>query len=124
MTTSFLSPQILGLVAALATALFVFELLRRGFLREKFAALWLIVSLGLLVLAVFPRLLIWASDALGLEAPSNLLFFLAAVILLLVSMQLSYEVSRLEARTQRLAEDLAILRADLESDHDERRRDS
>lgn len=123
MTTSFLSPQILGLVAALATALFVFELLRRGFLREKFAALWLIVSLGLLVLAVFPRLLIWASDSLGLEAPSNLLFFLAAVILLLVSMQLSYEVSRLEARTQRLAEDLAILRADLESDHDERRRD-
>lgn len=113
---SVLNPQFLGIAAALATTIFVLELLRRGVLREKFAALWLLVSLGLLILAIFPNLLTWSADLVGVEVPSNLLFFLAAVLLLLVSVQLSFEVSRLESKTQRLAEDLAILRAEFENE--------
>lgn len=111
--TSFLNPQLLGILAAVATLGFVIELLRRGVLREKFAALWLVVSVGLVVIALFPGLLAWVSGLLGVEIASNLLFFAAAVLLLLVSVQLSYEVSRLESRTRRLAEDLALLRAEL-----------
>jgi hypothetical protein len=104
---------VLGIVAALATTGFVLELLRRGILREKFAGLWLVVSLMLLVLAVFPALLAWGASLVGIAVPANLLFFLAAVLLLLVSVQLSYEVSRLEGRTRRLAEELALLRDDV-----------
>jgi hypothetical protein len=111
--TTILNPQLLGIIAALATCGFVVELLRRGVLREKFAALWLVVSVGLVVLAVFPGLLAWVSQLLGVEVASNLLFFAAAVLLLLVSVQLSYEVSRLESRTRRLAEDVALLRLEL-----------
>ena len=49
----------------------------------------------------------------GFEVPSNLLFFASILFLLLVAVQLSYEVSRLEARTRRLAEDLALLAAEV-----------
>jgi hypothetical protein len=108
MTTS--HPSFLGLTAAILTTLFVVELLRRGYLREKFAALWLAVSAGVLVMAAFPRIVGWAADLLGVQVPANLLFFLTAVLLLLVSVQLSYEVSRQEARTRRLAEEIALLR--------------
>jgi hypothetical protein len=104
-----------GLCAALVMALFVSELMRRGILREKFAALWLLVSGLLFVGAGFPRLLDSAASALGFALPSNLLFFASIVFLLLVSVQLSYEVSKLEARTRRLAEDLALLRAETTS---------
>lgn len=107
MTTD--SPSLLGLVAAIVTTVFVVELLRRGILREKFAALWLVVSVGVLLMAVFPRIVGWAALKLGVQVPANLLFFLTAVLLLLVSVQLSYEVSRLEARTRRLAEEVALL---------------
>jgi hypothetical protein len=103
-------PSLLGLAAALVTTLFVGELLRRGILREKFAALWLVVSVGVLVMAAFPRIVTWMAESLGVQVPANLLFFLTAVLLLLVSVQLSYEVSRLEARTRRLAEEVALLR--------------
>jgi hypothetical protein len=106
-------PSLLGLGAAVLTALFVVELLRRGILREKFAALWLIVSVGVLVMAAFPRVVQWMADAVGVQVPANLLFFLTAVLLLLVSVQLSYEVSRLEARTRRLAEEVALLREEV-----------
>jgi hypothetical protein len=108
MTTS--HPSLLGLGAALLTTIFVVELLRRGILREKFAALWLVVSAGVLTMAAFPRLVSWLAEAVGVQVPANLLFFLTAILLLLVSVQLSYEVSRLEARTRRLAEEVALLR--------------
>ena len=106
-----MSTNWLGLAAAAVLLVFVLELLRRGILRERFAALWLAVGAALAIVAVFPGILRSAADALGFELPSNLLFFGAIVFLLLVSVQLSYEVSRLDARTRRLAEDLALLTA-------------
>jgi hypothetical protein len=106
-----MSTNWLGLAAAAVLLVFVLELLRRGILRERFAALWLVVGAALAIVAVFPGILRSATDALGFELPSNLLFFGAIVLLLLVSVQLSYEVSRLDARTRRLAEDLALLTA-------------
>lgn len=106
-------PSVLGLAAAILTTVFVVELLRRGILREKFAVLWLVVSAAVIVMAIFPRVVAWLADALGVQVPANLLFFLTIVLLLLVSVQLSYEVSRLEARTRRLAEEIALLHEDV-----------
>lgn len=103
------APNWLGLVAAVVTVVVVAELLRRGILRERFAALWLAVGALLVLLAIFPQALRSTADALGFEVPSNLLFFGSILFLLLVAVQLSFEVSRLEARTRRLAEEVALL---------------
>lgn len=104
-----MTTYVLGVLAALLTVGFILELLRRGILREKFAALWLFVSAVVLVFAVFPQLLVGISRLMGVQVPSNLLFLMAAVLLLLVSVQLSYEISRAEGRTRRLAEEVALL---------------
>jgi hypothetical protein len=101
----------IGLASALGLLVMVLELLRRGILRERFAVLWLAVSAALVVAAAIPGLVREAASALGFEVPSNLLFFIAILFLLLVCVQLTYEVSRLEARTRRLVEDLALLAA-------------
>lgn len=108
-----MDPYWLGILGAAATVLFVFEMLRRGILRERFAALWLIVSVVLLAVALFPRLLGMAADVFGVAVAANFLFFVSVIFLLLVAVQLSYEVSRLEGRSRRLAEDLALLRCEL-----------
>ena len=109
-----MSSYVLGIVAALGVSLFVIEVLRRGFLREKFAVLWLLVSAGLVIIAVFPGVLRWAANLVGVQVPSNLLFMMSALLLLVVSVQLSNEVSRVEARTRRLAEEIALLKRSLE----------
>lgn len=100
---------ILAIVASLATFVFVFLLLRRGVLQEKYAALWLLVSGTALILALIPDALRVISQVLGIETPSNLLFFVTVVLLVLVSVQLSYELSRHEMRIRRLAEEIALL---------------
>lgn len=116
-----MSPNWLGLASALILTVLVAELLRRGILRERFAVLWLAVCGVLLVLALFPRLLSAGADALGFAVPSNLLFFVAILFLLLVTLQLTHEVSRLEARTRRLAEDVALLGDEVRTRLDEPR---
>ena len=105
-----MAPNILAAIAALITFVFVIDLLRRGVLREKYAVLWLFLSGAALLLAIFPAVLIWLTGVLGVAEPVNLLFFVTIVLLVLVSIQLSYELSRHEARIRRLAEEVALLK--------------
>lgn len=104
-----MAPNILAAIAAIITLVFIIDLLRRGVLQEKYAVLWLFLSGAALILAVFPSTLVWLSSLLGVYEPVNLLFFLTIVLLILVSVQLSYELSRHEARIRRLAEEVALL---------------
>lgn len=106
---------VLGLVGSLGTLIFLFEMLRRQHLREKYAVLWGTVALASLVIAIFPGILTRLADAAGVEVASNLLFFLASMLLLLTSIQHSVELGRLEERTRTLAEETALLRLELAS---------
>ena len=87
----------------------ILTLLRSRRLREKYAALWIVVGLAIVLLATVPGLLSFLSNLLGFEVPSNLLFVLAIFLLLGVSLHLSLEISRLEDETRVLAENVAIL---------------
>ena len=108
-----MTAQVLGAIAAIITFLFVFSLLRRGVLREKYAVLWLFLSGAALFFSIFPGALNWISHTLGVAQPVNLLFFVTVVLLILVAVQLSYELSRHEARIRRLAEEIALLDREL-----------
>jgi len=92
----------------------IVEMLRRRQLREKYAALWLLVGIGILPLAFYPRLLDNLAAAAGVASGASLVLFLAVVFLLFVCMHLSWEVSRLEDETRVLAEEIALLRSERE----------
>src|SRR3546814_6177670 len=57
---------------------------------------------------------------LGVIVPSNLLFALAIALLIGVSLHLSWELSRAEEEIRRVAEEVAIMRADLDELRSER----
>jgi hypothetical protein len=104
--------------AALAMGLLVLavvvELLRRRHLREKYAATWIVVCCVTVVLAISPPVLTGLTRALGFVVPANLLFYLASLVLTVITMHLSLEIGRLEDKTQRLAEEVALARLDLD----------
>jgi hypothetical protein len=106
-------PPVVPVLGATAILLLTLELLRRRHLREKYALLWLLVSVGSLLLALFPELLDWLARVSGFGLPVNLLFFGSFLVLLAVSMQLSLEVGRREAETERLAEEIALIRLEM-----------
>lgn len=108
--------QIVLVLAALGTILFVLRLVRRRELRGKYSLLWLATGAAFLVLAVVPGLLDWLAGRLGVGYAPAILFALAIVFFLLVLVHLSWELTRLEDRTRGLAEDLALLRGELDDE--------
>jgi hypothetical protein len=106
---------VVGIIGSLVVLGLIVELLRRRQLSEKYAVLWLVIGLIILVLTFIGRdNLKILSDTLGFSVAANLLFLLAILFLLGVTLHLSWEVSRSEDETRKLAEDLAILRLEME----------
>lgn len=104
----------LGIIGSAVVLIALFELLRRQRLREKYAVIWFFVAVGVLAIAIFPDLLSGLADLVGVELPVNLLFFLASLFLLVLTLQHSYELGRLEEKTRTLAEEVGLLRLELD----------
>lgn len=94
-------------------------LLRTRRIREKYAAIWLLLTLAVVILGVFPQLAYWLSALLGVQTPSNLVFSIALLVLVAICVQLSTEVSRLEETTRTLAEEIGLIRSDIEQQADD-----
>src|SRR6476619_1935795 len=87
--------QIVAIVVTAGLLVFVFELIRRRKLMERYSLLWLLAALVLLVLAIFDGLLADFSSALGIATPSNALFAAAIGFLVLLVLHFSTTISRL-----------------------------
>ena len=98
------------IVFAIITIFVVIELLRRSVLREKYAVFWALIAITFFVFAIFPGAPSRFSQLLGFETTSNFILALVIGMLMLVVMQLSLEVGKLEDKIQTLAEESALLR--------------
>lgn len=101
--------QLLAIVASGILLLIVLELVRRRRLMERYALLWLLSGIVLLVLATFRGLLEDAARVIGVEYPPSALFFIAFAFVLLLLLHFSVAVSRLADQSKVIAQRLAIL---------------
>ncbi len=104
-----LARYLLGIIGALLILVVAVELLRRGKLRERHTFWWLIAGTLSLIIAIFPSILDGLAGLLGVDVPVNLLFFVGILVLFLVCIQQSTELTRFEERTRTLAERVALL---------------
>ncbi len=121
-----LASYIFGIAAALLTLTVVIEMLRRRRLRERHAVWWLVAGVLALLIGIFPPVLEWAAGLVGVEVPTNLVFFVSVLILFLVCIQHSAELTDLEDKTRVLAEHCALqeLRIEALESHTRRENDS
>lgn len=101
----------LGVAGGVVVVAVVIEMVRRRYLRGRYAVVWVVLGSWAAVLALFPALLEWAARVTGVTVPLNLLLFLGSIAMLIMLVQLSSEAGRLRERTRVLAEEVALLRA-------------
>lgn len=100
--------QIFAILASTLATLLALLMLRRRSFRERHAAWWVFAGVSGVVLSIFPGLVDSAARLLRIADPVNLVFFGSTLILFLVGVQLSSEITSLEARVRRLAEESAL----------------
>ncbi|WP_294627262.1 DUF2304 domain-containing protein [uncultured Rothia sp.] len=106
-----MSASVFFLILAILVCTFVVIQVRNQRMKERYAALWLIIGAIIIVLGAFPTLLNGVADFVGVALPVNLLFLLSILLLMGVSIHLTLELSRLSEKTRILAEEVAILKA-------------
>ncbi|MBO3101386.1 DUF2304 domain-containing protein [Cellulomonas fengjieae] len=103
-----------ALAISAVMVLLLLWLLRSRRLKEKYAGLWVVLAMAVVVLGVFPELAGWIAPLTGVRTPINLVFMLGFVAVLAVCIQLSAELSRAEEGSRTLAEEIALLSLRLE----------
>jgi hypothetical protein len=106
--------QGLAIALTFGLLLLVFELVRRKRLSERYAILWLLAAITLLVLAVWKGLLTSLSGDVGISYPPSLLFTVAIGLIAMILLNFSLAVSRLSDQNKVLAQRLGLLQQRIE----------
>ena len=102
-----LALRIILIVASVIVTLYALRKIRKAQLNIDDAFYWIVVSVILLVMSIFPGVPTYLSTLIGIESPANLVFlvmiFLAFVKLFDLSIELSIQKYRLNKLIQKIA---------------------
>jgi hypothetical protein len=102
-------------IACVILLLIVFELIRSRRLRERYALLWLLTGVVLLVLSAWRAGLNTIAQWVGVQTyPPAILFAVASLFILVVLLHYSTVISKLSDQNSLLAQRIALLEEKLE----------
>jgi hypothetical protein len=106
--------SIAAAIASLLLILIVLELIRGRRLKERYALLWLVTGIVLLVLSAWRGGLNTIAGWLGVETyPPAILFAVATLFIIIVLLHYSTVLSQLDDQSTVLAQRLALLETEL-----------
>ena len=103
-------PNLFGIVGSILLLLFILEMVRRKYLREKYSLIWIATGTTFSLLAIRADLLKKISYWLGFTIPSNALFFFGILFLLFIVLGLSVITSRLAEKNKILTQEVVLLK--------------
>lgn len=96
------------IMASIITAIFVISKIRKSQFKIGDTLYWLFFCLFLLVMSIFPKTVLWVSNLIGFEAPSNFIFVAIIFLLLVKIFLLDARVSKNEDKLTKLSQKYAI----------------
>lgn len=106
--------QAFAIIASLLLMGTTIELIRRRQLEEKYAISWLLTCTFFIICSINLDIIRFFSKLTGVIAPPNFLFLLAFFFLTIVTLSLTVIVSNESQRSRRLAQELSILKFNIE----------
>ncbi len=107
--------QVLSLAVLLVFGGWVVWLVRTQRLQLRESLIWLLTTSAAIVVTAFPDVLAWAAHAVGVQVPANALFGAGLLYLGVNVLGVTISVSTNTTRVRRLAQECALLRAEVEA---------
>ena len=104
------------IIVSFLVVVFVLRKIRKTQLDIDDAIYWIIASVLLLVLSIFPQLAIWASDLLGIESAANFVFLFMIFVVLVKLFNMAIDLSVQKQRLNRLIQRLALTDKEVEEE--------
>lgn len=100
--------RIILILSSVLTAFWILRKIRKSQVKIEDAVFWLLFSVGLIVMSVFPQLVNWAAELIGVASPVNFVFLAIIFVLLVKLFLLSIKVSQQEYKLHAFAQTYAI----------------
>ncbi len=105
----------IALIVVCVTACgYVLRKIRRAQMEIDDAIYWIVVSIVLVIISIFPQIPDFFSDLLGIQSPSNFVFLSVIFVVILKLFSLSLEVSALKQKLKSTIQNVAIREKELE----------
>ena len=95
-------------LASVFTFWYVARKLRKSQVQIMDTVFWLVLSFGVIVLAIFPQIAINLAELLGVQSPANFVYLIMIFVVLIRCFLLSIRVSFLEDKVRKLVQEIGI----------------
>lgn len=106
--------RIFLIIIAIAFLVEVFRLVSAGKLQLKYSLLWMLLSVVLIICAIFPGVVYFFSDLLGFQVASNFVYLVSIIGLLGICLSLTVIVSWQARDIRKLIQEVTLMQDDIE----------
>ena len=105
-----LTLQILFIIFTVLFFIILVKNVKKGKLRTDYALAWILCSIALIILSVFPQIAFFAARRIGVISTANIVFAAIIFMLIILVYVLFNKVSMLEEKQKNLIQEVAILK--------------
>ena len=106
--------QYFAIIASIGLFAYIFYLVRNKRIKEEYSLLWLFFSIVFIFFSIWRHGLEYFAKLVGIAYPPAALFILLLLAIFLILIEFSRIISRLTDRNISLAQELAILKMEIE----------
>lgn len=104
--------RIVLIIGAFLALWIVIKRVRKSKIRVADSVYWVLCAVLMLLFAIFPGIAFFFAGLLGFLSPSNFVFCIIIMLMLVKLFNLSCDVSRLSDKVEQLAQELALFQKD------------
>ena len=101
--------RVFFIIIAIILIMYIYHNVKKNMLSQDESILWIIGAFFILILSIWPNIVIWLADIVGIAYPPSFLFLITSVFLVVFLFRNSQQISVLNEKNKELIQDLALL---------------
>ena len=102
--------RVILIIGSILTTAYVLRRIRKSKMRTEDSVYWLLFSVVLVIMGVFPGIAIAISDWIGVQSAANLVFLVVIFLLLIKVFSQDQKISKLNSQITQTIQSIAISR--------------
>lgn len=96
------------ILLSVSSLFYIIKKIRYSKMQIEYAIFWIVLSLIMIVMAVFPQIVYWITSVMGMISPANVVYLFIIGVLLLKVFMMTIEISNLENKVKELVQQIGI----------------
>lgn len=96
------------ILLSVSSLFYIIKKIRYSKMQIEYTIFWIVLSLIMIVMAVFPQIVYWITSVMGMLSPANVVYLFIIGVLLLKVFMMTIEISNLENKVKELVQQIGI----------------